>query len=829
MALSENAELEELIRRTTTGAEAAPPVSGGTGNDDAEEGGLDLSTLVMVARKSLPWVGLLLLLGLTASWLYLRYTKPVYKATSVLKIDERSDASTIGLGAVMASNMESSQASQLAGEVEFIKSGITYKQLKRVVPLDVNYYTQGTVLEAELFGTSPFRVEYTISDQLYYNRKFNVSYVSADTYRLSVEVAGETLGGTYKIGQPVQLPGIQLRLLATSSALTGSNYSEEAYHFTILDDSTINSYLDKKLTTEVLNAGANTIQISFQDYNRLKAQRIVNALDSVYRDAKVARKQESTAKALAYLDQQLAATGNSLSNAEDNLKSFVQRNGTYDAKGELTAITEKLPEIQKERMELEQKLTLLNEVARLASQERLTVNDDLTVAQAVPALAGLDNPAISTQLEELNNLQQNLRRIRRSYEDVTEAVKQPRAMVAFAQQSLQRQIQQAQLQLRTQINVLNGEQAKLSGQLQALPGKETELERLKRPLELYGSTYQMLLEKKVEYNIKNAGTTADFQILSPAYAPDVPISPIKLLVYAIGLAGGLLLSLGLIATRYLMHNTITGVNELERSTKASVLGVIPTYEKEKLNVSRLVVDKNPKSSVSEAIRSIRTNLDFISPSNKKRLISVTSTISGEGKTFVTVNLAGIIALSGQRVIILDLDMRKPKVNLAFDAENVRGISTILIDRHSVAECVQHTSIESLDFISAGPTPPNPSELILHPRFDQMLEELYRTYDVILIDTPPVGLVTDGILIMRKADVPIYIVRANYSRKSFLKNMNRLMQNNQFTRMCTILNDAKAEGSYGYGYGYGYGSYGMGYYEEPVQKPTLGQRIKGLFS
>ena len=172
-----------------------------------------------------------------------------------------------------------------------------------------------------------------------------------------------------------------------------------------------------------------------------------------------------------------------------------------------------------------------------------------------------------------------------------------------------------------------------------------------------------------------------------------------------------------------MHNTVTNIRELERNTHASVLGVIPTYEKEKMAVSKLVVDRNPKSALSEAIRSIRTNLEFMATSKKKRLISITSTISGEGKTFVTVNLAGIIAASDQRVVILDLDMRKPKVNLAFDAENTKGISTILIEKHTWQECLQHTSIPTLDFISAGPTPPNPSELILSPNFDALISRV----------------------------------------------------------------------------------------------------------
>ncbi|RZJ94052.1 MAG: hypothetical protein EOO60_03875, partial [Hymenobacter sp.] len=587
MALSENAELEELIRRTTTGMEAAAPTVSGLGSDDeAGESTLDLTTLVLVARKSLPWALLLLLLGITSSWLYLRYTKPVYKATSVLKIDERSDASAIGLssmaGAASGTTGEGSRGMvQLAGEVELIKSGLTYKKLKQVLPLDVNYYTQGTVLEAELFGNSPFKVEYSISDPAYYNRKFNVNYISPTTYQLSGALSGETIGGTYKIGQLVSLPGLQLRLLPTGPSTT--DISEAAYHFTILDDNTINNYLDKNLIAEVLNANANTIQISFQDHNRLKAQRIVNALDSVYRDAKVARKQESTEKALAYLDRQLSETGASLAKAEDNLKNFVQANGTYDAKSELTTITEKVTEIETQRAVLQQKLSLLNEIAYLAKQERLTPSDEVSVAQSIPSLSSLNDASISRELEELNSLQQDLRRVRRSAQDITESVQLRLAQVTFAQSALQRQIKQAQVQLSKQLGLLNSQQGQLAGQLQALPGKETELERLKRPLELYGATYQNLLAKKVDYNIKNAGTTADFQILSPAYAPDVPISPVKLLVYAIGVAGGLLLSLGLIATRYLMHNTITGVGELERNTKAAVLGVIPTYEKEKMN------------------------------------------------------------------------------------------------------------------------------------------------------------------------------------------------------------------------------------------------------
>ena len=694
----------------------------------------------------------------------------------------------------------------------------------------MNYYVQGTVLETELYGISPFHVQYTITDPSLYNRKFNLKFTGPQRFSLDFVGQGRTLGGEYNLRQAIVLPGIKLQITGTPQLTEKSR--EQNYHFTIQDESTVNGYLDKNLAVEIVNPDANTIQISFTDFNSSKAQNIVNKIDTVYLHEKVARKSESTALQLRFLDQMLNQTQHSLQQSEDKLQDFTQESKTFDVKADINGIAGKVEALETERTALEEKTSLLAEISRLAGQERLTNSENETVEQSIPTLASLEDPQLSAALNNLNGQQSDLRRILRSSTDRTEAVQQRQANLAFTRSSIKRLLLQDQKLLRRKTDLLDQKRSELNALLMSLPAKATQLARLQRPVDLYTKNFLMLFEKGIDFNIMKAGNTADFQILSPASPPAEPIFPNKLIVYAVGLVGGVVLGLGLIGVRYFMHNTVTNVRELERNTKAAVLGIIPTYDKEKMEISRLVVDKNPKSSISESIRSIRTNLDFISSSKKKRLISVTSTISGEGKTFVTVNLGGIIALSGQRVIILDLDMRKPKVNLAFEAENTRGISTILIERHGVQECIQRTTIESLQFISAGPTPPNPSELILSDRFDWMIKELFLTYDVILIDTPPVGLVTDGILIMRKADIPLYIVRADYSRKAFIKNMNRLMRSNNLTRMCTILNDTHSNSGYGYGYGYGYdyGAYGQGYYEEPMTTPlTFGGKLKKFFT
>jgi capsular exopolysaccharide synthesis family protein len=214
--------------------------------------------------------------------------------------------------------------------------------------------------------------------------------------------------------------------------------------------------------------------------------------------------------------------------------------------------------------------------------------------------------------------------------------------------------------------------------------------------------------------------------------------------------------------------------------------------------------------MTESFRTIRTNMQFISNKKDAKLVAITSTISGEGKTFIALNLAGIIAFSGKKVIVLDLDMRKPKLHLGFGAENKNGMSTLLIEKDSVENCIRHSDLDGLDFITAGPIPPNPSELIINGKLDILIEKLKLDYDIIVTDNPPVGLVTDGIPVIQKADCPIYIFKANYSKKNFIQNVDRIINENNVPNLSVILNSVDVESKgYGYNYGYGYG-YGYGY-------------------
>jgi tyrosine-protein kinase Etk/Wzc len=421
MALSENAELEELIRKATgETAGQLPPTAGPTLVDDQDDpaGGLDLSTLVLVARRSLIWVILLLALGFTGSWLVLRYTKPIYKSASLLKLDERSEAANLGLDALKGD--ASRPGNQLAGEVELIKSGITYQHLKERLALDVNYYVQGTVLENELYNVAPFRIQYKVTDPGLYGRKIQVSFLSQTQYALEIKLPDRNISGTYTVGQWADLPGLKL-LLQPAPNNTLPVGSEPQYHFIILDDGAINGYLDKNLEVAVINPSANTIQISFTDNNPTKAAHIVNNIDTVYLKEKLARKKQSNDSTLSYIDKIIAENAKNLNKAEDNQQNFVRENKTYDIKSEVGEIKTRLEQQKEERSKLEQRLRLLSDVSTIMAREQLTRSDDESVADNIPGLEGVEDATLVGLLNDLDYQQRALRLTLKSQTDKTVA------------------------------------------------------------------------------------------------------------------------------------------------------------------------------------------------------------------------------------------------------------------------------------------------------------------------------------------------------------------------------------------------------------------------
>ncbi|MBY0433709.1 MAG: polysaccharide biosynthesis tyrosine autokinase, partial [Cyclobacteriaceae bacterium] len=416
---------------------------------------------------------------------------------------------------------------------------------------------------------------------------------------------------------------------------------------------------------------------------------------------------------------------------------------------------------------------------------------------------------MNAKIEDYQKIAQDQNRLTLSYKDNTYAYKQKEQEIANLKNSLFSQLTEIKKGLMVTLGELGRKKEQLEKDFASMPDKNTQYTKNQRFYKLYEEFYLSMMQAKAEFEIAQAGSTPDFKILSSAMMPSEPVAPNRYIILGIGFVAGLVLNFFFIGIVYLVNNKVTGLSEIERFTKLPVLGVIPQMRNN--GHSQFYIVDNPRSIVSEAIRTLRTNLDFFTSANSQKVIVISSTVSGEGKSFLATNLGGILAMSKKKVILLDLDMRKAKENgHAKVTDPTKGVSTILIHKSKLDECITKTSLEGFDFIPSGPHPPNPSELLLNGEFEGLLAELRLRYDYIVIDTPPVGLVTDGIMAMKRADLSIYVVRANYSKKDFLNNLERVVSLNKLTNTAIVLNALPSSGK----------TYGYGYYQEDTRKKNL---------
>jgi len=766
----------------------------------------DLTRMIVVFRKSLIWIVLILLCSILGAYFFIRYTKPLFESKSQLKLDLNNEASAIGFSKIDPSLEEYSAASKVAGEVEFIKSPLVLKEINSRAGLEVGYYALGDILYEERFQNNPIVLEYRVIAPSLLNERIAISIESASDYKYSYPWKGETIEGIAKFGNMITTEGLVFKINKTP--YLASELITKDFFCVVHSPQSIEAYLAQNLSVDIDNMEAKIISVGFKDYNKNKAAYIVNLIDSVYLEKTVELKTSKHEKTLNFLKASLRKTEANLLDAEKDLEEFLKTNKSGELKTLYERIYTKIDELEKE------KTALLNHLYIYKDLEE-SVEKGHELESFFPALVGIQDPQLIKSLNEYNELRMDMLRIKGSQSANTFVFRRKQNMLNNSKLSVLNQLSQNRHVIQKEVFGINTAIYKLESQIVDLPSKETELARLRRHYDIYEKFYLLLLEKETEFEIARAGAIPNFVILSEATVSLIPVFPQSRMAYGFAVGFGVLASLVLVLISYLLDSSLSSLKEIESGLSLPVLGGIPEYRKEKMEFSRLVVDQNPKSQISEALRSIRTSLDFMATTRgKKKTISITSTISGEGKTFVAVNLAGILSQSGLKVVLLDLDMRKPKVHLSFGVDNDRGMSTLLIGKHEINDCIKKTSMPNLDFIPSGPTPPNPSELIMRDEFKELLDKLHTVYDVVFIDSPPVGLVTDGILIMKHVDVALYVLRINYSKRSFKANLNKLVQTANFKQMGVIVNAVQNVHTYGYGYGYGYGYYENGKKEFP---------------
>jgi tyrosine-protein kinase Etk/Wzc len=374
---------------------------------------------------------------------------------------------------------------------------------------------------------------------------------------------------------------------------------------------------------------------------------------------------------------------------------------------------------------------------------------------------------------------------------------------------------------------------KTETEVRKLPLTERQFINIQRDFNINDQIYTFLLEKRAEAGITKASNIADHKILDLALSKNAArIKPRPSSNYMMSLIIGFLIPLLIIILREFFNNKIIGKRDIENATKVPILGSVGHNEKH----TEIPVFENPKTALSESFRALRANLHFMLKEKNEKVIAVSSTISGEGKTFCAVNLAAIMAMAGKKTLLIGMDLRRPKIHRIFNINNTIGLSTFLAGRHTAEEMIQATNIDNLSLVNSGPVPPNPAELIGSDKLPQFIEESKSTYDYIIIDTPPIAIVTDALLVKECINTYVFVIRHDFSDRSVLKLVDELYTRRGFTNIAMLVNDIKVKGyygynysyNYGYGYGYNYSYSSKGYYEEDDVIKKGGMFLSKLF-
>ena len=767
----------------------------------------DVERFWYVLKRSKFWLIGFVILTTSLSYVYVRYTKPVFNSESVIKLEFKSEANVLGL----VETVNTQDRNEISGEIELIKSKLFLSRVVDAAKMDVSYHVYGRYLTDERYKNSPFIVSYKILNSAYYNQPFDIEFGAGDSFVLTYLKNGQEVQEDHLFGEEIKTEDFNLLIERTAFFSPDGN----KYFFIISSEDALINSLQSSLEVVPENFNAKTIKVSFSDFNKYKARDLVSLVDSLYLNYTREVKNVAIEQKIEFLDNQIESTEDKLSEYENYFEQFTIENRTTNMDKDLNRTIEQLSVLDSQSYYIRKNLADLDLINKQVNEKGAVAANPFLLEQLPQALGDL--------IVEYSELQQERELKLASYNETSYIIEQIDYKLAKNKELLTDLLQTYEGTLDDRLVQIDRRRGLLENNLSRMPSMGTEYGKNRRFYELQEEFMLNLQTSKMELEITRAGTVTKNIVLSPASLPESPIKPQKALIIGAGFMVGLIISVVYLLIRYLAHNKIAGIRELEKLVHAPMLGAIPHYKKEQLNQTALVVKRNSKSSLSEALRTIRTNMDFINSNDKSKSISVTSTISGEGKTFVATNLGAIIAMTGQTVCVVDIDMRKPKVHSAFGGtNNGNGVSTILAGKSTVKDSVQKSEIDGLVFISAGPTPPNPSELLLQEEFNQMLGELNKKYDIVILDTPPVGLVTDGRLVMKHCDIQLYIVRADYSKRNFVKVMNDLKSTGQFSNMTTILNSIDSTPGYGYGYGYGY------YTDDESKVKKVTSSIKNLF-
>jgi capsular exopolysaccharide synthesis family protein len=784
-------------------------MNGDLAGGEQEQQTISLRTLVDNFMANWYWFALFVILGLAAAWLFLRYATPTYNINAKILVQDEQKGGNIPGEEVLQQLQIFSSKSNVDNEVEILQSRSLMEQVVRNLQLNISYWQEGRVKTGELFLKVPFVAHWISARDSLEAVRYTVTPLSEEKFRFGSEKIAD-VEKTW--GDTIQLPEGILQI----DRRKFFPLVKEPYIVKLVSlDAAVASY-QTKLMVSIPNKQVSTIGLQLTTAIPEKGEAILNELINAYLRASVEVKNRIADSTIAFVDNRLALVNRELTGVEKNIQQFKQANQLTDLTEQAKLLVSSTSDFSKQLTELEVKLSVINSLEQY-------IIDENNNKRIVPSSLVLQDPTFIALVQKYNSFQLERERLLISSTPSNPLVQNIDLQLKNLRTDLQSNLASFRSGLQASIAEIKGRSGQLDQKIQQVPAKERVFLDYSRQQAIKQELYLFLLKKREESAISKSSNLAVARIIDPAKSGAFPAMPKRMLTYLVGLIMGIIFPSVFLYLKDLLNRRVKTKQDITTGTPVPILSEVG-HTKEHDDV---VVGKDTVTPIAEQFRAMRTNLQFLLSGAQDKVILLTSSMSGEGKSFVAMNLAATLALSGKKVVLMELDLRKPKISEKLKLNNKQGFSTYVIGKTSYSQLIQPSGIhENCWVIPSGPVPPNPAELLLLDTTKQLFAELRKQFDYIVIDTAPVGLVTDAQLLGYLADVTLYLVRQGYTFKQQLLLSKELYQQGKLPRMNLVVNDVKAGKGFGYGYGYQYG-YTYGYTSEPSNK-SLAQKMRLTF-
>lgn len=743
-----------------------------------------------------------IVLGFFIAKYYNWYKTPIYAITAKLLVKDDSG----GKDRLLKQMDVEAADKNIENEIEIFRSHNLLAKALDQLDFEVSYFLIGNVKVSEVYTDCPFKITINKLEFGAYSQSFFVDIVDSSNFVFHYEKASETkqIKGVFGEGFDMGMGNITLKKRDNFPVkqIANPNFEKRQYRISFNTiGSNQNKYLSR-LSVALARPQSSILQIYLEDEVPQKGLDFVNALIDVYLKNDVDIKNNAASNTSDFLDEQLASITEDLERIETNRERYKVSKGIIDLESESQIVLERLRDIDAQKAINDARLSMINQLKRYVLE-----NQDLR--DLAPAALDINDALLIKLINKLSELQSQ-REIIINQSTANDPTLVPiNAEIELTRSSLLENIKNIEKSLENTANELRTKLRDNQSRVEQIPTTQRELLEIERKFRIQENLYIFLLQKHAELSISLAATESDTRLIDTARVLPGPISPVPQRAFSIALLLAIIIPVLIIIAIEKLNDKIENIVQIRKLTTIPLLGVV-RYNK---HSSQLVSVEKPRSSIAEEYRSIRTNLQFFNKGGSATVTMVTSSIGTEGKTFTAMNLAAVMAASGVRVVLVGLDMRKPRIVEQFDITNDIGSSNYLSRNAEIGDIVHPSGyLETLFVIPSGPNPPNPSELIMSERMSELIDELKTRFDKIVIDTPPIGLVSDGLILAKYADSTLYVVRDGVTHKDHLHHINGLYQSGQLENVAIVFNAVRqtragygSRSGYGYGYGYVYGS------------------------